>query len=148
MQWTNAVFAGFSSAQPWLKVHPDYVHRNVLAQQADPNSLWNFTRRLITLRRTHPALRQGTFRVIFRADTGVLGYERTLADIAGKPQRILVYMNFTGQPALISFVPDASPETATILLGNASRQRFLAPNQQFELYPYEVLLLEVKSAAV
>ena len=148
MQWTNAVFAGFSSAQPWLKVHPDYVHRNVVAQQADPNSLWNFTRRLITLRRTHPALRQGTFRVIFRADTGVLGYERTLADIAGKPQRILVYMNFTGQPALISFVPDASPETATILLGNASRQGFLAPNQQFELYPYEVLLLEVKSAAV
>lgn len=152
MQWTDAPFAGFSTSKPWLKVHPNYVHRNVAAQQAEPNSLLNFTKRLIALRRAHAALRRGSFRACFRADTGVLAYERKLDDLLGKSQRILVYINLTGSTRLVSFAPggDADPKSAVILLCSVipPREEFHTSNNQFVLNPHEVLLLEVKLVAV
>jgi alpha-glucosidase len=139
MQWSNAPFAGFSSANPWLPLHPDFKRRNVAAQQANPNSLFHFTRRLIALRRAYPALHQGAFRVFFRADTGVLAFERTLGE-----ERILVYINFVNSPRPVSFVRDADPEQATLLLSSAGRKEFYATDHKFVLKPYEVLLMESK----
>ena len=139
MQWNAENFAGFSIAKPWLPVHPNFRQRNVAAQQADPNSLLHFTRRLIALRRSHSALREGNFHVFYRTDTGVLAYERKLGE-----SRILVYINFTGSKRQAGFVSAAGPQQAAILLSNAGRKEFHAPQNLFELNPYEVLLLEVK----
>jgi alpha-glucosidase len=140
MQWNDAPFAGFSSAKPWLPVHPNYLRRNVAAQRENPNSLFNFTKRLIGLRRTYPALRQGSFRVFFRADTGVLAFERQLDD-----QRVLVYINFNRATRAVSFVRDADPEQATMLLSSAGRREFYTSYNRFVLNPYEVLILELKN---
>jgi alpha-glucosidase len=139
MQWNDTPQAGFSSAKPWLPVHPNFKQRNVAAQQEDPNSLWNITRRLIALRRAFPALRQGTFRVFFRADTGVLAFERRLDD-----ERILVYLNFTRSTRPVGFVRDADPEKALMLLSTAGRREFYTSHNQFVLNPHEVLILEAK----
>jgi alpha-glucosidase len=148
MQWNAAPFAGFSTAKPWLKVHPNYVHRNVAAQQADPNSVLNFTRRLIALRRAHAALRQGSFKPLFRTDTGVLAYERELTGLPGETERIQIYLNFSGSTRPVSFSETANPHTTTILLSSAGRAEFCPARHQFMLDPYEVLLLEVKTAAI
>jgi alpha-glucosidase len=139
MQWRDSPYAGFSSAKPWLQVHPNFVQRNLAAQQASPNSLFNFTKRLIALRRAYVALRQGSFRVFFRADTGVLAFERQLDD-----QRILVYVNFTGATRPVSFVRDADSEQAVMLLSSVGRKEFYTSHNQFLLNPYEILLLESK----
>ena len=56
MQWNASPNAGFSTGKPWLPVNPDYTQRNVFAQQADPNSLFNFTKKLLSLRKSIPAL--------------------------------------------------------------------------------------------
>ena len=139
MQWSDEPFAGFSSAKPWLPAHPNNLRRNVAAQRENPNSLFHFTRRLIALRRKHAALRQGTFRVFFRADTGVLAFERQLDD-----QRIFVYVNFTNATRSVSFVRDADPKEAIMLLSSAGRREFYTSHNQFVLNPCEVLLLESK----
>lgn len=138
MQWSSAANAGFSMAKPWLRVHPDHCSRNVAAQQADPNSLLNFTRHLIGLRRTHPALRRGTFMCIFRTDTGVLAYQREL-----EGQRILVYLNFTNRLVQTS-LPEAAIPELEILLDTAGRTEFILSRLNFNLYPHEVLLLAIK----
>ena len=54
MQWDSGVHAGFSTAKPWLPVHPDYPRRNVAAQQADPDSLFHFTKKLLGLAESLP----------------------------------------------------------------------------------------------
>ena len=148
MQWNETPFAGFSTAKPWLKVHPNYNHRNVAAQQPDPDSVLNFTRRLIVLRRAYTALRQGSFKSLFRTDTGVLAYERKLVDSSGQAQRIQIYLNFTGSTRRVSFADDAGPESVDVLLDNAGRKQFCPTGHQFILDPYEILLLEVKTAAL
>jgi len=91
MQWDATPNAGFSTAKPWLKVHPNYPQRNAEAQQADPASLFNFTRRLITLRREHPALRGGRLDFL-DAPNGVLAYTRT-----DQHQKLTVVLDFNGK---------------------------------------------------
>ena len=61
MQWdaSNAQ-AGFSTnPRTWLPVTPDYRTVNVQSEPADPESLLNWYRRLIALRRSNAALRSG-----------------------------------------------------------------------------------------
>jgi alpha-glucosidase len=93
MQWDGHKYAGFSFIKPWLPVNRDYIHRNVSDQQADPNSLFNFTKKLLSLRRNYPALHSGDF-VELETGRGHLAYLRT-----SKEQVVLVALNFRGHPA-------------------------------------------------
>ncbi|MEI7846243.1 MAG: alpha-amylase family glycosyl hydrolase [Chloroflexota bacterium] len=145
MQWSSASFAGFSTSLPWLKLHPNYVQRNIATQQVAPGSLLNQTRRLIALRRQFAALRRGSFRAFYRVDTGVLAYERKLDDPSGIPQRILVYLNFSRSTRAVGFVHDSDPKLAKLLFSSVERKEFYTSYNQFVLNPYEVLLLEVKT---
>jgi alpha-glucosidase len=91
MQWQAGPYAGFSAVKPWLPVHKDYLQRNLLAQQANPDSLFHFTRKLLKLRKEYPALRYGEFVPL---DTGrsILAYLRNTPE-----QTVLVAMNFRGR---------------------------------------------------
>ncbi len=91
MQWDATSNAGFSAAKPWLKVHPNSPQRNAEAQQADPDSLFNFTRRLIALRREHSALRAGR-QAFLDAPNGALAYTRVDQD-----QKLTVVLDFNGK---------------------------------------------------
>ena len=95
MQWDARPQAGFSTGRPWLRVNPDLQTRNVEAQRADPNSLLNFYRQLIALRRQSPALVRGTYRALSRP-ISVWAYERVTDD-----QRMLIVLNFFSRPARI-----------------------------------------------
>ena len=90
MQWDSGSYAGFSNARPWLPVHPDAIQRNVAAQQADPDSLLNLTRKLLRLRKSHPALHRGDFTPV-ESRNGLLAYLRSTDE-----QAVLVALNFTG----------------------------------------------------
>jgi alpha-glucosidase len=60
MPWDSGPHAGFSSAEPWLPVAESHLALNVAAQDPDPDSVLNFARRALALRRAHPALHAGT----------------------------------------------------------------------------------------
>lgn len=141
MQWSDEPQAGFSSVKPWLPVHPNYLARNVAAQQENPNSIFSLTKRLLGLRRAYPALRQGSLRIFFRIDNGVLAFERRLGQ-----QLLLIYVNFTNSVRSASFVRDAEPEETVLLLSTAGRSEFSIAQSfhQFALRPTEVLILESK----
>lgn len=69
--------AGFSTAEPWLPVDPRHVGLAVDRQEDDPASMLHLTRRLIGLRKRHPALMRGDMRLL-DAPEDVLCFERTL----------------------------------------------------------------------
>ncbi len=59
MQWDDSHNAGFSTASPddlYLPLDPDLDRPSVAAQEEDANSLLNFVRKLLQLRREHSAL--------------------------------------------------------------------------------------------
>ena len=89
MQWDDSPFAGFSTLKPWLPVHPNFIRRNVTAQQAEPESLFNFTKMLLALRKENPALRSGDF-IPLDTPSGLLAYLRET-----EGQSVLVVLNFS-----------------------------------------------------
>ncbi len=99
MQWNADTDAGFSTAaQTWLPVGPDYKSVNVSAEERDPDSLLNYYKALIRLRKENPALRDGDFALVNESDDSVLAWTRT-----AKGQRVLVALNFTSSPRTVSF---------------------------------------------
>jgi alpha-glucosidase len=131
MQWDDSPYAGFSSANPWLPAHPNYRTRNVKAQQAESDSMLNFTRKLIELRREKPALRCGDFTLLTEQPKDTLAYLRKTPE-----QTILVALNFKTRPASVDNVP--AGKWSTLLPTN----REVGSTSRLQLSPYEVLILE------
>ena len=76
MPWHHAApQAGFSTAEPWLPVDARHVALAVDAQEADPASTLNWSRRMIALRQSHPILRTGSMTMI-AAREGLLVFRR------------------------------------------------------------------------
>jgi alpha-glucosidase len=100
MQWSAAPNAGFSTAEPWLPVGPDYAEYNVETERADSLSTLTLYRRLIELRQSSLALTVGAYRPV-PADGDLLAYIRQHGG-----QRFLIALNF-------------GPKTNTLELGDS-----------------------------
>lgn len=97
MQWSGGKNLGFSDAQPeqlYLPVDPSADAPNVAAQEKNPNSLLNKTRRLIALHHSEPALANYAEFVPIHpaADATVSAYPFVYARAAGKDV-VLVMLN-------------------------------------------------------
>lgn len=138
MQWDDSANAGFSSVQPWLPVHSNYQVRNAKSQKADPDSMLNFTREIIKLRRENPALHRGDFSLLTAQPKDTLAYLRQTPE-----QTILVALNFKDRPV---GVQEISPEKWNLLFSTAhdvgDQFRVALPVGSLQLAPYEVLILE------
>lgn len=98
----DAPHAGFTSAaRPWLPVDPAHAALAVDRQQADPHSTLNATRRLLALRRAHPALRLGSFEPL-QAEGDVLLLRRRHAG-----DDLLLAFNLGRAPARLPLAVDA-----------------------------------------
>jgi len=100
MQWdTSNAQAGFStSAHTWLPVPPDYRTVNVRTESADPESLLNWHKRLIALRRSNAALRNGRTVMLDQPNASVLTYAR----VAPGGETIVVSLNMSGKEQSVS----------------------------------------------
>ena len=52
MQWTSGENAGFTKGTAWLKINPDYKEINVEDQENNPDSVLNYYRKLVALRKS------------------------------------------------------------------------------------------------
>ena len=94
MLWDASPTAGFTTGTPWLPIKPGSpAELSVSVQAPDPRSVLALYRRLIQLRREHPALHAGTISDV-RDENGVLRYERHAAGAAD----LLVLANFSDLP--------------------------------------------------
>ncbi|GAB4505633.1 MAG: alpha-amylase family glycosyl hydrolase [Anaerolineales bacterium] len=137
MQWDDTPNAGFSASKPWLPVHPNFRARNVKAQQADPESLFHFTRQLLHLRRSHPALTRGNFTLLTEQPKDILAYLRETPE-----QKILVALNFRDKPVRWETLPAGRWQA---LLSSHGRAAPLSA-ARLELAPCEALLLKDMTA--
>ncbi len=94
MLWDSSPNAGFTTGTPWLPITSGSPEQSSVATQtAQARSILSLYRRLLALRRRHPALHAGAIAEV-RADGGVLRYERHSSDDAN-PERLLILANLT-----------------------------------------------------
>lgn len=98
MSW-NADASGFSSAPPFRPASPNAASHNTRQQQADPNSILNFYKAMLSLRNGRPELARGRYRLAL-ADGQVLGFERHLGG-----RLSLVLINYGEQARRIELGP-------------------------------------------
>ncbi|MCX4320710.1 MAG: alpha-glucosidase [Lachnospiraceae bacterium] len=92
MQWSGGKNAGFTLGTPWLKVNSNYPEINVENQEKDSNSVLNYYRKLVALRKS-PAYREvftyGRFVPAYEDTESVMAYYRV-----EEKKRIMVAGNF------------------------------------------------------
>ncbi|MGP4109583.1 maltose alpha-D-glucosyltransferase [Streptomyces sp. 4N509B] len=100
MQWRAEPGAGFSTADPELLPLPvvsspgyEPASVNVAAQMTDPGSLLHFTRRVLGIRRRHPAFGEGSFEALAASDDAVLAYARDHVAADGRRDRVVCVNN-------------------------------------------------------
>ncbi|HEY1964930.1 MAG TPA: alpha-glucosidase [Acidobacteriaceae bacterium] len=100
MQWDGAPEAGFTTSDmPWLPVPDTYKTVNVAEEVRDDDSLLNWYKQLIHLRRDNPALHSGNLTMLNTTDTKVLSWMRQ----APGQSAVVVACNFTAEPQKVSF---------------------------------------------
>jgi maltose alpha-D-glucosyltransferase/alpha-amylase len=109
-----------------------YEQVNVAAQQADSDSLLNWTRRMIRLRKAHPVFGRGDLRFLTPENAHVLAYVRR-----GEGEEILVLANLSAAAQTVAL--DLTAEMGKTPLDLLSEER-LAPVTDapyvLELPPY------------
>jgi alpha-glucosidase len=143
MQWDRSKNAGFTTGTPWLPVPESAGRYNVAAEQRDPESLLNFYKRLIALRRLRPALRIGTYAALNSDDENVFSYLRKTLD---DHHAIIVAINMTGSAHSISFDFGSigyPGSTLQALLVSPSRPLDTESPKQLQLAPYGIFMGEI-----
>ena len=90
MQWSKEPNAGFTKGTPWIAVNPNYAEINVEEERKDPDSVYQFYRSLIRLRKEYPVFVDGKFELLLPEDEHIFAYTRT-----DKDTQMLVCANFT-----------------------------------------------------
>lgn len=93
VQWDDSENAGFTTGKPWFYVNPNYTEINVAAQEKDPDSILNFYKKAIRLRKELPVVRHGSYREHFPWDGKRYIYSR---EVEG--QKLLVICSYHDQP--------------------------------------------------
>ena len=76
MQWSGAKYAGFSDEKPWFELNPNYKKINVEEQEKDPDSILNYYRRLIKLRKENEIFIYGDYKEHNKLSGSLYVYER------------------------------------------------------------------------
>jgi alpha-glucosidase len=144
MQWNSSTSAGFSTnPHTWLPVASDYKQVNVEMEARDPDSMLNWYKKLIALRRSNPALHEGGMSMLETGNQNVVAWSRT----APSGEIVLVACSFAAQPQVVSLKPAASQSsnTARTLAGSGgSGQKSTVDLNVVSLPPYGSIVVEVK----
>ena len=80
MQWDSSKNGGFTVGNSWLKVNENYEDINVEKQLKDSNSVLNFYKNIIKIRKENECLIYGSYNLILEEDKNIFAYERILDD--------------------------------------------------------------------
>ena len=90
VQWNDGPYAGFSTAEPWFNLNPNYKEINVAASEADENSILNYYRKLLKFRKENEVAIYGDFKQYYKNSKELFVYERNLDGV-----KLLVVASFT-----------------------------------------------------
>lgn len=138
MQWNNEANAGFTIGVPWIGVNPNFVDINVKKAADDENSILNYYKKLIQLRKEIPAIVYADYTPILEEDEQIYAYIRTWGD-----ERLLIILNFFGQTPVFNLPECVNYKDKEMLISNYNTN----PGEDIKvirLRPYEARVYKLK----
>jgi oligo-1,6-glucosidase len=130
-QWDSTASAGFTKGTPWLKVNPNYKTINKVAQDKEANSILNYFREAVQLRKNNPVLVYGKYTLVDKDNPDVYAYTRELNGV-----KFLIVLNFREKS--VSYQPGTDLGKASIMISN-----YTAPSTGKTLQPFEALVYKL-----
>lgn len=136
VQWTDGKHAGFTTGTPWFYVNENYTSINAEQALHDPDSILNFYKKAIALRKSLPVVRDGSYQEYYRGSDKLYVYARET-----KEQKLLVICSFTDKPVRFQAPYNFSLGDMKLLLTNYDGTReensFLTRPYEARVYLYE-----------
>ena len=133
MQWDTTEQAGFITGKPWIKVNPNYTEINAAEQVDRENSIFNYYRKLIQLRKELPVLTDGKFTMLDMDHNQIFAYLRDNGE-----DKLLVVCNFYGNT--VDYAVSEKAEDLELLIGNYTEENM----QTDVLRPYEARIYRIR----
>lgn len=130
MQWADAPHGGFTAAQPWLAVNPNYHTINAAEQVNREDSVFSYYRKLIALRHSNDCMAYGRFVPIEDTNAAVYAFYRV-----SETEELTVLCNFTGQD---QYYPLHNNSLGEVLIGNIPQSNYRTTGT---LQPWEAVVL-------
>lgn len=137
MQWSASPNGGFSQAEPWIEVNPNYPEINVEQALADSDSIFYHYQKLIELRKQHPAIVYGDFTPLFAEHDSVFAYVRSHQD-----EQLLVINNFSDQDVSLELPDNLQNKEVNCLIYNYDLLDILGVT--LSLNPYQCYAFKLK----
>ena len=134
MQWTDERYCGFSDTKPWIPVSDNFEKINVKKQKQDRDSILEFYKKLIMLRKEKEVIASGNIEFMEVENAGVLAYTRCL-----DKQKLLVCCNFRDVESQMEFTQEW--KSGRKILGNYE-ENHKNNYKVLTLRPYEIIVLE------
>lgn len=134
MQWTDERYCGFSDTKPWIPVSDNFEKINVKKQKQDRDSILEFYKKLIMLRKEKEVIARGNIEFMEVENAGVLAYTRCL-----DKQNLLVCCNFRDVESQMEFTQEW--KSGRKILGNYE-ENHKNNYKVLTLRPYEIIVLE------
>ncbi|WP_141706147.1 glycoside hydrolase family 13 protein [Caloranaerobacter ferrireducens] len=132
VQWDSSKYAGFSSTAPWLPVNENYKELNAKKQSEEEDSVLNFYKKLIRIRKKSDALLRGEYVILQREDDVIYYIRKT------ESERYAVFLNFSDKYKEISLDNFNANKVEMIV---SSKRKELNIKDKVKLFPYEALLV-------
>ena len=113
VQWSAEENAGFTTGKPWFYVNENYREINVADQETDENSVLNFYRKAIALRRELSCVRNGNYKEYGKMSSSLYTYSRE-----DDKEKILVVCSFSKKNRKWKVPADFDISTSELLLAN------------------------------
>ena len=133
MQWDDSECAGFTTGTPWIPVNPNYTKVNAKEQMSREDSVWNYYKKLIQLRKQNPIIVYGTYELLLPDSEELYVYTRTLEE-----QQILVICNYSENQVEFEVPETFANAERTIWIGNYGREKV---EEKMTLKPYECMVI-------
>ncbi len=134
-QWNAEANAGFTTGTPWLRVNPNYTDINLESQRNDPDSVFQFYRKLIALRKD-PQYKDV---IVYGVTTPFQAERDNLIAFTRKTdaQTLLVAANFQNEPQTVKL----DTPYKKVLLNNLSN--LSGTGTEITLGGYQAVVLEL-----
>ncbi|NFE74218.1 alpha-glucosidase [Clostridium botulinum] len=113
MQWNSSVNAGFTTGTPWIKVNPNYNEINAESQIGDKDSIFNYYKELIKIRKDNEIIVYGNYDLILDDSEEIYAYVRTLNE-----EQLLVICNFSSNTSEFKLPNNIKSKYKKLLIAN------------------------------
>ncbi|MBC8059053.1 MAG: alpha-glucosidase [Clostridiaceae bacterium] len=136
-QWNTKKNAGFTEGTPWLKVNPNYDYVNAESQLGDKNSIFNYYKKLIQLRKNNEIIVYGEYTLILENHPQIYAYTRKLEN-----KTLLVICNFFESCAKFVLPSNITYDHKELLISNYIITSEVIDEIELRAYEARVYLLK------